>query len=369
MEERRATLSSSSSSNNNTPRHEHNDTTHSEATRTHRVECGWAGRVLSASALAQSDASLSQQPHTKADNANKGQTSKQHDNKQRCKTHSHRVRLVCVCVCAVQFRSPFPRPPRPRVNMAMQKQQPGYAQPVPIYAVAGPRFWSVDLAHIFCEEPLTCLYSCFCGPCQAYQQRQRLLAFTGEPYSCCGWDTIPRSKSCCWDAYQPPARVLPPVWPPLLGQEPEVMRDFQPKMCLESFCCLGCSVGSTRAIMRYKFGVNDSDCDLACICGVVIACMCFRRQARQLAYAMLIGCMFAQQDLELRIEEQKRIAGGAIGSPGPARQIMGSPVVATVPYQAQPTQQQYQSPPAAYGQPQQQQQYQPQQVSQRGTVA
>lgn len=132
------------------------------------------------------------------------------------------------------------------------------------------------------------------------------------------------------------------------------MRDFQPKMCLESFCCLGCSVGSTRAIMRYKFKVNDSDCDLACICGVVIACMCFRRQARQLAYAMLIGCMFAQQDLELRIEEQKRIAGG-VGGAAPARQVMGSPVVATVPYQSQPA--------SPYGQAQPQQTYQPQQVS------
>ena len=136
------------------------------------------------------------------------------------------------------------------------------------------------------------------------------------------------------------------------------MREFQPKMCLESFFCLGCSVGSTRAIMRYKFRVNDSDCDLACICGIVIACMCFRRQARQLAYAMLMGCMFAQQDLELRIEEQKRISGG-VGGAGPARQVMGSPVVATVPYNGQPAQTVPYSPPY---QQQPQQTFQPQQV-------
>ena len=155
-----------------------------------------------------------------------------------------------------------------------------YSQPPQFGA---PRFWDVDLLSSCCADPGSCLLATCCPPCMAYAQRKRTLAFVGEPYSCCQKDSFPRTDSCCWSAYTPPIRPLPAVWPLPEGSE----EPFNCEMALEACCCLGCSVGSTRELMKFKFGVNDSDADVATICGVLILCCCFRRHARNAGYTML----------------------------------------------------------------------------------
>ena len=46
--------------------------------------------------------------------------------------------------------------------------------------------WQIDMMEAPCKEPrhFCCGFCCVC--CAAYQQRDELLKFTGEPYVCCG---------------------------------------------------------------------------------------------------------------------------------------------------------------------------------------
>src|SRR4051794_22763710 len=115
--------------------------------------------------------------------------------------------------------------------------------------------------------------------------------------------------------------MVPAQWPPAEGQNP-MLDEFNAELCLESCCCLGCAVGSTRELMKYKFAVNDSDCDIATICCTICCFFSARRHARHLAAKMLMGCMTAQQAVELQIEENKRAQMGAYGS-APPQQTMG----------------------------------------------
>lgn len=145
----------------------------------------------------------------------------------------------------------------------------GQEQVVVVTMPLGPHTWKVQLHESCCEAPGTCCYACCCPPCFVYQQRARLLAFTGEPYSCCQCKSIPRAGGCCSDPYMPPPAYAPAVWPPQPGNEPEILRDCQPELACEACCCAACALGGTRMLMMYKFGVTNSSCDDCCICCTV----------------------------------------------------------------------------------------------------
>lgn len=132
-----------------------------------------------------------------------------------------------------------------------------------------PHEWQVELCNTCIESPGSWLYAACCPACSAYDQRVRLLAFTGEPYSCCQQKSLPHPGDCCTAPYQPPPAYPPPMWPPVEGAMPQVMTEFQCELCMEATCCHPCAIGSTRRLMQYKFGVQNSSCDDLTICCVV----------------------------------------------------------------------------------------------------
>jgi hypothetical protein len=267
--------------------------------------------------------------------------------------------------------------------------------------------WQKDLVKVACESPCECCTFTLCPWCAAYDQRLRLLAFTGEPYSCCQQDSHPSAGDCCSKPNYPPPRVLPAVWPPTPEHMPEVLKEFNwkavrhtteraclrtspsekwrimrnrsvwrqvgPESCtrrsgthkfpsfffcfvfvvfravlkaMEAACCLGCAVGSTRRLMSYKWGVQNSSCDDSCICCVLILLFPLRfthlrHCVRSLAIYSLLGCMQTQQEIEFRFEEQKRKNLKDLGS-APEAVTMMSPVASTAVVYAQPGQQQSQ---------------------------
>lgn len=98
------------------------------------------------------------------------------------------------------------------------------------------------------------------------------------------------------------------------------MQGFNAKLALESCFCLGYSLSATRSLVAHKFNVISYSCR-ACSCRCCDEspyCM-WLWIARHLTDAMLIGCMFSQQEFEIRKEEKKRADLG----PGPVSMEMG----------------------------------------------
>ena len=114
--------------------------------------------------------------------------------------------------------------------------------------------WQVQLNRTWVEAPRTCLVSSLCLPCAAYEQRARVLGFTGEQY---------RAFPGCW--HWPGAANPPSVWPPVRYDEPAVMRWWQPHLLAETMLCLPCAIGGTRSIMQRRFNIKDHRSDIFCL--------------------------------------------------------------------------------------------------------
>lgn len=105
--------------------------------------------------------------------------------------------------------------------------------------------WQVGLCSTCVEYPGTCLYTCFCTCCSAYNQRQLLLGNDWNNYVCCkGICFAEKVCGCAKDC---------------------------PQLCmvLETICCITCAVKANRMYVQEKYWIKDSlieTCFLMC-CG------------------------------------------------------------------------------------------------------
>ena len=138
-----------------------------------------------------------------------------------------------------------------------------------------------------------CFGGYFCGPCAAYYTRYRILGDTLKGYSCCqGYNNC----QPCFTAGRCGEKDCPQLC-----------------LCLESFCCLGCSVSTSRIYMMDKYDLMSDPCDnrmirfincmscISCICDVIAMfdssfenCADLCRLIVECMYHCAIGCMVAQ---------------------------------------------------------------------------
>lgn len=161
--------------------------------------------------------------------------------------------------------------------------------------------WKHELFESAGKAPCQCLYGCACTCCAVYQQRNKLLDLTGEPYVCCAG--------------------LCPCGP--LG-EPQADRTC---LLLEAFCCPGWALNGNRFMIQTRFDRENTACDdmiLTFTCLFWYAVQCARcicdvpEELEFLADCLVLsvdGCMHAQQHLEIQEIEKH-------GYQGPPPQII-----------------------------------------------
>merc|ERR1712194_11150 len=125
--------------------------------------------------------------------------------------------------------------------------------------------WDDDMVSAPCQHPCLCFYGSFCPCCATFQQREKILDMTGEPYvfldgaCCCCKDPVDENcKTCC--------------------------------LCFEVCCCLGAAQGVNRFMVQTRFVRENDACD-DCISDCVTC--------------VVIGCMYAQQEHELNVIEEQ----------------------------------------------------------------
>mmetsp|Transcript_108341 Transcript_108341/g.263329 ORF Transcript_108341/g.263329 Transcript_108341/m.263329 type:complete len:283 (-) Transcript_108341:41-889(-) len=151
--------------------------------------------------------------------------------------------------------------------------------------------WSVPLSEAACAAPCHFCAGFWCPCCFAYQQRNKILDITGEPYVCCGGSCI-----CCQQTCD--------------GREPW--------LCLEACCCTSPAILANRYMIQTRFDVQNDPCDetilgLTAFINMLADCaeICMDREsARHLEHVMhlinacICSCMLTQQHAELqRVEE------------------------------------------------------------------
>jgi len=154
--------------------------------------------------------------------------------------------------------------------------------------------WQVELFAAPAKNPLQCCFGCWCPCCAAIQQREELLAMTGEPYVCCAG--------------------LCPCGP--LGEP-------QDKSCLyvEACCCPGLAIDANRYMVQTRFDRMNTACDDCIItCTFCFACAidvakCFTDVPQELEFladclVMTVnGCMHSQQQIEINYIKSVGYAG------------------------------------------------------------
>jgi len=229
-----------------------------------------------------------------------------------------------------------------------------------------PRFGRQGLFHQgmmdSCNDPGIFCFACCCAPCSACSLRRKVLQGNMQYYRCCQgyFDGI-----CCWKS----------GW----GEQdcPDMCN------CIEAFCCMSCSISSSRFAVMDHYQLQSDICDrriigfnncmqwLSCICHLAAIFIRDLRQAAQLVdriadivYMITQACMQTQVYHELNYRES--IGGLVTFSQAPTKQIM-MPGPGMQPQQQQgypqqqqqgyPQQQQQYVQPQQQGYPQQQQQY------------
>lgn len=153
--------------------------------------------------------------------------------------------------------------------------------------------WQFPLCKAPCEAPAMWCYGLFCPCCFSFQQRNKILDITGEPYACFGG-----TCGCC-----------------CCGRE---CSSRQPWLCLETCCCTSPSIIANRYLIQTRFGIMNDPCDdkmltclvcLQCV-GCIVQCIAGNSDTgeaiehlQHLINACLCGCMLAQQDAELKQQE------------------------------------------------------------------
>lgn len=160
-----------------------------------------------------------------------------------------------------------------------------------------PNQFQMSLKDGCCQHQPWCLLTYLCAPCSTYYTRYRVLDGDMSKYICCqGY------ISCmCFK-------------PGEMGEQscPEFC------LCVESVCCLGLSMSSSRMAVMDQYDLRPDPCDNQLIrlsnCLQVLSCVCtllslFMKELKHLAHLTrvaahcvfysLMGCMAAQVNYEL----------------------------------------------------------------------
>eukprot|EP00668_Euglena_longa_P033930 GGOE01043605.1.p1 GENE.GGOE01043605.1~~GGOE01043605.1.p1 ORF type:complete len:225 (+),score=33.99 GGOE01043605.1:45-677(+) len=145
--------------------------------------------------------------------------------------------------------------------------------------------WATAMWSAPCTHPAFCLMACLCPWCCACRQRRQLLEGDMTRYVCC-------------------ANICGPCtsWTNSMAQSCPTFC-----LCLEVICCLGCAVHGNRWLVQQRYQLENECCDLAlmwlsCICSC-LACITGEdslQLASDLLFYIVIGCMMAQHDYELK---------------------------------------------------------------------
>lgn len=152
--------------------------------------------------------------------------------------------------------------------------------------------WEVEMMKTPCEKPMTCCYGFFCPCCFAYQQREKLLDITREPYVCC-------------------AGLCP------CGPCGEPCDSRNPWLCLETCCCTNTAIIGNRYMLQTRFNIQNDPCDetllgiIACLncLSIIISIFGDRKTAESVEQltecinASVCACMLTQQDIQLNAIE------------------------------------------------------------------
>eukprot|EP00996_Jenningsia_fusiforme_P003775 NODE_4571_length_791_cov_30.629380_g4230_i0.p1 GENE.NODE_4571_length_791_cov_30.629380_g4230_i0~~NODE_4571_length_791_cov_30.629380_g4230_i0.p1 ORF type:complete len:227 (+),score=45.34 NODE_4571_length_791_cov_30.629380_g4230_i0:72-683(+) len=150
--------------------------------------------------------------------------------------------------------------------------------------------WASTMWQAPCKNPGNFCFSFFCPWCSAWSQRKQLLLGNLDNYVCCAG---------------------------IFGSCSEKLTKCFPGSCgllTEVCCCLGCAVHGNRWMVQARYQLENTCCDiflmwLGCIFDI-LACFaaCFigedeadlLRFIADLIHHTVMGCMLAQQDLELK---------------------------------------------------------------------
>merc|ERR1712151_1485909 len=187
-----------------------------------------------------------------------------------------------------------------------------------------PNTFQTNLCNAPCKNPGCCLIAFCCPTCAACTMRSRVLEGDLSRYICCQGD-IP--GCCCFKPGQ-------------MGESscPELC------LCCEACCCLGLSVSSTRMVIMDAKQLAPDPCDYRLMCFSnflqILSCIChiaaiIEPSLRDLAdlvdriadlvFYMILACMVAQVDLEL-----KAGYGGYPGRGGPMPKAQKGGAPATI---------------------------------------
>jgi len=153
--------------------------------------------------------------------------------------------------------------------------------------------WQVEMMKTPTEKPATCCYGFWCPCCFAYQQREKLLEMTQEPYVCCAG--------------------LSPCGP--CGEPGE---NKNPWLCLETCCCTNTAIIANRFMLQTRFNIQNDSCDetllgiIACLncLSIIISIFGDRRtadsceQLTECVNASVCACMLTQQDIQIKAIEE-----------------------------------------------------------------
>lgn len=176
------------------------------------------------------------------------------------------------------------------------------------------RKFQISLMDAPCKGQPCCILSCFCPVCASYSARTAVLDNDMSKYECCQGYI---SGCCC-------------CRPGSMGEKscPEVC------LCLESCCCVGLSMSSSRLYVMDKHNLGFDPCDnrlirlnnclqiFACICTILAmfipalrdCAQCLRLTA-DLVFWTLMGCMSAQIQYEVEYQKVNQGQGQAVGAP------------------------------------------------------
>eukprot|EP00301_Raphidiophrys_heterophryoidea_P015195 c23735_g1_i1.p1 GENE.c23735_g1_i1~~c23735_g1_i1.p1 ORF type:complete len:225 (+),score=25.52 c23735_g1_i1:40-714(+) len=174
-----------------------------------------------------------------------------------------------------------------------------------------PNGFKTSLCDAPCKNPGCCIIAFCCPPCAVYTMRQRALKGDMSRYICCQGYV---GGCCCCKPGQMGERSCPEFC-----------------LCLEVCCCLGLSMSATRSLVMDERQIHPDPCDyrLMCFsnCLQLVSCICmilaifndgFRgladltRKLADLVFHIILACMVAQVDLELRDDPQYNQAGTVV---------------------------------------------------------
>merc|ERR1712151_1053195 len=194
-------------------------------------------------------------------------------------------------------------------------------QPMGMKYGNNPNTFATNLCNAPCQNPGCCCIAFCCPLCAVYTMRTKVLEGDMSRYICCQGYYGP---CCCFK-------------PGRMGEQsmPECC------LCCEACCCIGLSMSATRMVVMDAKQLTPDPCDyrlmcfsnflqiLSCICHIVAIIEPSLRdladlvdRIADLVFYMILACMVAQVDLEL-----KAGYGGypGRGEPMPKAQKAGAP--------------------------------------------